>query len=169
MIEPYPGSVSYYDWILSWFCYLLWLNPILVLFYPDWILSWFWYSSWLNPILVLLFMMSEPYPGSVIYHGEFYPGSVIYHDRILSWFSYLSFIFTLIYLILETCQLMHMGENVLVLVIFGTCDVMYNCPFLYCHLLYMIIYLPVHNVTNNSLNNRVCTWIKTHWELTAIL
>ena len=71
-------------------------------------------------------MMSEPYPGSVIYHGEFYPGSVIYYDRILSWFCYLSFIFTLIYLILETCQLMHMGENVLVLVIFGTCDVMFN-------------------------------------------
>ena len=33
-------------------------------------------------------------------------------------------VFTLFYLILETCQLM--GENVVFLVIFDTCDVMYN-------------------------------------------
>ena len=93
LLEFYPGSVIYHDWILFWFCYLSRLKPILVLLfiltesypgsviYHDWNLSWFCYLSWLNPILVLLFIKTETYPGSVIYH-----------DWNLSWFCYLSWL-----------------------------------------------------------------------------
>ena len=96
--------------ILSWFCYLSWLNPILVLLfimresypgsviYQDQSRSWFCYLSWL-PILVLLFIMGilswsviyhdRILSWSVIYHDRILSWSVIYHDRILSWFCYL--------------------------------------------------------------------------------
>ena len=74
LLEFYPGSVIYHDWILFWFCYLSRLKPILVLLfimtesypgsviYHDWNLSWFCYLSWLNPILVLLFILTESFP-----------------------------------------------------------------------------------------------------------
>ena len=81
--------------ILSWFCYLSWLNPILVLLfimresypgsviYQDQSRSWFCYLSGL-PILVLLFIMGI-LSWSVIYHDRILSWSVIYHDRVLSW------------------------------------------------------------------------------------
>ena len=90
MIESYLGSVIYQDWILSWFCYLSGLKPILVLWG---IVIEFYHGS--------LFIRIKSYPGSVIYHDRIlslfcylswksYPGSVIYHDSILFWFYYLS-------------------------------------------------------------------------------